>query len=163
MMRPTVANFGRRRCSLASSSMRKIAGGRLTPGRARRYKPMPTNCGNNSVVECNLAKVDVEGSNPFSRSNVASLLESGKAAPKRSGLVPASTNPRDSRPSATNPSRSSITGPVTRRPCVDHGRAARRATAVDRGPSRIYARRRRRHCKARRTRWRSPVRRRRWR
>jgi hypothetical protein len=25
--------------------------------------------GSNSVVECNLAKVDVEGSNPFSRSN----------------------------------------------------------------------------------------------
>src|SRR5262249_29281829 len=26
-------------------------------------------CGSNSVVECHLAKVDVEGSNPFSRSN----------------------------------------------------------------------------------------------
>ncbi len=25
-------------------------------------------CGSNSVVECNLAKVEVEGSNPFSRS-----------------------------------------------------------------------------------------------
>lgn len=27
-------------------------------------------CGSNSVVECHLAKVDVEGSNPFSRSSV---------------------------------------------------------------------------------------------
>ena len=30
--------------------------------------------GNNSVVECNLAKVDVAGSNPVSRSNFTSLL-----------------------------------------------------------------------------------------
>ena len=29
-------------------------------------------CGNNSVVECHLAKVDVEGSNPFSRSRISS-------------------------------------------------------------------------------------------
>ena len=28
-----------------------------------------SNCGSNSVVECNLAKVDVGGSNPLSRSN----------------------------------------------------------------------------------------------
>lgn len=28
-------------------------------------------CGSNSVVECHLAKVDVEGSNPFSRSIVS--------------------------------------------------------------------------------------------
>ena len=27
-----------------------------------------TECGSNSVVECNLAKVDVAGSNPVSRS-----------------------------------------------------------------------------------------------
>ncbi len=30
--------------------------------------------GSNSVVECNLAKVDVEGSNPFSRSEMESCL-----------------------------------------------------------------------------------------
>src|SRR3954452_15577301 len=30
-------------------------------------------CGSNSVVECHLAKVDVEGSNPFSRSPKARL------------------------------------------------------------------------------------------
>ena len=39
-------------------------------GELHRY-PWPAatgSCGSNSVVECNLAKVDVEGSNPFSRS-----------------------------------------------------------------------------------------------
>ena len=30
--------------------------------------PFARICGNNSVVECNLAKVDVAGSNPVSRS-----------------------------------------------------------------------------------------------
>ncbi len=29
-----------------------------------------TSCGNNSVVECNLAKVEVAGSNPVSRSRI---------------------------------------------------------------------------------------------
>ena len=33
----------------------------------RQYMSRPLR-GSNSVVECNLAKVDVEGSNPFSRS-----------------------------------------------------------------------------------------------
>ena len=32
------------------------------------------NCGNNSVVECNLAKVEVVGSNPISRSRVDNCL-----------------------------------------------------------------------------------------
>ena len=31
-------------------------------------------CGCNSVVECDLAKVEVEGSNPFTRSNLFPLL-----------------------------------------------------------------------------------------
>lgn len=38
-------------------------------GAAGGYLALPQRiCGSNSVVECNLAKVDVEGSNPFSRS-----------------------------------------------------------------------------------------------
>ena len=42
-------------------------GTRLTVARALSRPPSETR-GSNSVVECNLAKVDVEGSNPFSRS-----------------------------------------------------------------------------------------------
>ena len=35
----------------------------------RRFQPKPCNlCGRNSVVECHLAKVNVEGSSPFARS-----------------------------------------------------------------------------------------------
>ena len=34
-------------------------------------------CGSNSVVECNLAKVEVEGSNPFSRSIYIVLSRAG--------------------------------------------------------------------------------------
>ena len=38
-------------------------------GRLYRYPSgVQSSRGSNSVVECNLAKVDVEGSNPFSRS-----------------------------------------------------------------------------------------------
>ena len=61
---------------------------RLDPGhpalvlRPRRSRPSaaltpspglfmnPPSCGSNSAVECNLAKVEVEGSNPFSRSTI---------------------------------------------------------------------------------------------
>src|ERR1700731_277155 len=34
-------------------------------------------CGSNSVVECHLAKVDVEGSNPFSRSGFLGFSTTG--------------------------------------------------------------------------------------
>jgi hypothetical protein len=47
----------------------------LTRGKRARYMRQVVlargklgRCGSNSVVECHLAKVDVEGSNPFSRS-----------------------------------------------------------------------------------------------
>ncbi len=47
----------------------------LTAAGARSYvvasSPWLESCGSNSVVECHLAKVDVEGSNPFSRSTEA--------------------------------------------------------------------------------------------
>ena len=36
---------------------------------------MASFCGNNSVVECNLAKVEVVGSNPISRSKIARSLQ----------------------------------------------------------------------------------------
>jgi hypothetical protein len=38
--------------------------------RLGRYLDARTRCGSNSAVECHLAKVDVEGSNPFSRSDL---------------------------------------------------------------------------------------------
>ena len=38
----------------------------------RRFQPKPCNlCGRNSVVECHLAKVNVEGSSPFARSKIS--------------------------------------------------------------------------------------------
>ena len=38
-------------------------------------------CGNNSVVECDLAKVEVAGSNPVSRSNLRSMFKCGGCPP----------------------------------------------------------------------------------
>ena len=44
----------------------------LNPLTERRFQPKPCNlCGRNSVVECHLAKVNVEGSSPFARSTEA--------------------------------------------------------------------------------------------
>jgi hypothetical protein len=40
--------------------------------RPLRYKS-PTNCGSNSVVECQLPKLNVAGSNPVSRSTLNAL------------------------------------------------------------------------------------------
>src|SRR5580704_678310 len=52
---------------VAVSLTRRIA--RATSGGRFGFRAAPgTFCGSNSVVECHLAKVDVEGSNPFSRS-----------------------------------------------------------------------------------------------
>ncbi len=38
-----------------------------------------TTCGRNSVVECQLPKLDVEGSNPFARSRLTSILAGNEA------------------------------------------------------------------------------------
>ena len=54
---------GSRTC--AGPLARTLRGLTAEAGAARKA---PCHCGSNSVVECNLAKVDVEGSNPFSRS-----------------------------------------------------------------------------------------------
>ena len=46
------------------------------------YRSTPRRCGSNSVVECNLAKVDVAGSNPVSRSS-QSHPETRRSPPSR--------------------------------------------------------------------------------
>ena len=58
-----------------------------------------THCGNNSVVECDLAKVDVAGSNPVSRSKKArSIFRSGffrlGGSPTFSGFLAGQTQSR---------------------------------------------------------------------
>ena len=57
---------------------------RLTK-RVWSLKTRPRSCGSNSVVECNLAKVDVAGSNPVSRST-ASQEKAGRAHARTSLL-----------------------------------------------------------------------------
>ncbi len=66
---------------------------------AERYSPS-LRCGSNSAVECHLAKVDVEGSNPFSRSNFVFAREgilrtSGLAAHRYRIPSPAQSRAKD--------------------------------------------------------------------
>src|SRR5690606_32605394 len=54
---------------LPSAPRARRCSSRLTaPAESANTRISQRDCGNNSVVECNLAKVEVEGSNPFSRS-----------------------------------------------------------------------------------------------
>ena len=54
--------------------------------------PTKTECGRNSAVECHLAKVDVDGSNPFARSKknggIAKWLRQRSAKPLFTGSNP---------------------------------------------------------------------------
>ena len=60
-------------------------GASLINERSLWYAEISPKSGNNSVVECDLAKVEVAGSNPVSRSTFAPVPgESGRAATRRS-------------------------------------------------------------------------------
>ncbi len=100
----------------------------LTP---EKYTSAPS-CGSNSVVECNLAKVDVEGSNPFSRSNEklpsAAFFVWGVEGLRNPGLAPLRALRRHSAPAAaeslcSNPFSRSLFLP---NPCRTRVKARRR-------------------------------------
>ncbi len=62
----------------AHPAVTTLCEGGILPDKLDKYDIFPiiislTCCGSNSVVECNLAKVDVAGSNPVSRSSKLAL------------------------------------------------------------------------------------------
>ena len=84
-------NGGHHRVSERVRCLTPVAGGRRACGTLRASHgrsgaaASTTASGNNSVVECDLAKVEVAGSNPVSRSNLESA---GSPAPRLAAFTP---------------------------------------------------------------------------